>query len=242
MPNPSNPSILATSFSPVCAPCSPARPARNFRIFLFTLIALTGALSAWEPSYGQAAQPAPGGAVPAFSMADLRPALANVQNAITAANVGRWKVSSEARGNAQQDIGSMQRDLSTTLPGLMTTAESASGGNGSTPLAPAFAVFRNLDALYDVLLRVTEAAATGAPEFDAKNLEAARASLESGRARLGAWLLQAITAQDAQLTQAANMAARPPAAPAPPSKIIVEDGPQNPKPRKKKAAAPPAPQ
>ena len=93
-----------------------------------------------------------------------------------------------------------------------------------------------------MLLRVTEASASGAPAVDAKDLEAARAALESGRARLGAWLLQAITAQDAQLAQASSAAARRAAAPPPPSKVVVEDGPQNPRPRKKKAAAPPAPQ
>ena len=137
----------------------------------------------------------------------------------------------------------MQRDLSATLPGLMSTAESAPVTNGSPALAPTFAVFRNLDALYDVLLRVSEVANVGAPAVDASSLESARASLESGRGRLGTWLLQAIGTRDAQLAQAAAAAVRPPAAPAaPPSKIVVEDGPVNPKPRKKKPAAAPAPQ
>ena len=42
----------------------------------------------------------------------------------------------------------MQRDLTSTLPGLLTQAEAS----GPAVALPAFAVFRNLDALYDVLL------------------------------------------------------------------------------------------
>jgi hypothetical protein len=111
-------------------------------------------------------------------------------------------------------------------------------------LSPAFAVFRNLDALYDVLLRVTETAALAGSGSDAGSLEDARAGLEDARGKLGSWLLQSIGAQDAQIVHLqAALAARPAAAPAPaPNKIVIDDGPENPKPRKKKPAPTPAPQ
>ena len=95
-------------------------------------------------------------------------------------------------------------------------------------LSPAFAVFRNLDALYDVLLRVTETAALAGSESDAGSLEDARAGLEDGRAKLGTWLLQSIGAQDAQIAHLqATVATRPAAAPPPPTKIVVDDGPDS---------------
>ncbi len=178
---------------------------------------------------------------PPFPVANLRPALANVQTALGSINIGRWKASSDIRANSQQDLTSMQRDLTTTLPGLMAQAEAAAA-NGPAALSPTFAVFRNIDALYDVLLRVTETAALTGPSSDANVLEAARADLEDGRGKLGAWLLQAIGAQDAQMAHPAPVAAHAAAAPAAPSKIVVEDGPEAPKPRKKKPAATPAPQ
>ena len=90
----------------------------------------------------------------------------------------------------------MQRDLNATLPGLVAQAEA-----NPAALSPAFAVFRNLDALYDVLLRVTETAALAGSGSDAGNLEDARAGLEDGRAKLGTWLLQSIGAQDAQIAR-----------------------------------------
>ena len=168
-----------------------------------------------------------------FPIASLRPALANVQAIVTSLNVQRWKVPSATRANVQQDVASMQRDLTATLPGLLVEAEGGSAA-GSGALSPSFAIFRNLDALYDVLLRVTETAALANTEADAAALESARADLEDDRARLGVWLGQAIAAQDGHLAQGSAAAAHaaPPAVPA--GKVVVTDGPENTKPRRKK--------
>ena len=93
-----------------------------------------------------------------------------------------------------------------------------------------------------MLLRVTETAALAGSGSDATSLEDARAGLEDARAKLGAWLLQSIGAQDAQIARLQAPTPKPAAAPAAPSKIVVDDGPDNPKPRKKKPAPTPAPQ
>jgi hypothetical protein len=215
----------------------------------FALLILLFLGPSW-PACGQAPQ-APGStAVPAaaapapagFAVANLRPALANVQTAIGNLNIGHWKASSAIRATVQQDVASMQRDLSTTLPALMSQVDAAAA-SGPAALSPSFAVFRNVDALYDVLLRVTETAALVGPSSDASDLEDARAGLEDGRGKLGAWLLQSIGAQDAQIARLQAPAPPPASAPPPaPTKIVVNDGPNNTKPRKKKPATPPAPQ
>ena len=201
------------------------------------IVGVCGAAHAQAPGPATApAAPAPGG----FAVADLRPALANVQTAISNLNVAHWKVSGATRSAVQDDVGSMQRDLNGTLPGLMAQVEA-----NPASLSPVFAVFRNLDALYDVLLRVTETASLAGSGADAGNLEDARAGLEDGRAKMGTWLLQSIGAQDAQIARLHAPPPGPAAAPPPPAKIVVDDGPENPKPRKKKPApaqtSPPAP-
>jgi hypothetical protein len=172
-------------------------------------------------------------------MANLRPALANVQTAVANLNIARWKASPATRTAAQQDVASIQRDLTDTLPGLMAQAE-APPANGQSALQPSFALFRNLDALYDVLLRVSETASFAGSAADATNLEDARAGLEDGRAKLGTWLLQSIGAQDAQVVRLLAAPPPPPAAPPAPAKVIVDDGPTSPapKPHKKKPANP----
>jgi hypothetical protein len=219
-------------------------PSHSAKVTLFTMLFICGSCAA----AGQAAPPpapaqAPAAAPTAFSMANLRPALANVQTAITNLNVGRWKAPNDIRATTQEDVNSMQRDLNTTLPPLLAQADAAGAASGPGALSPAFAVFRNLDALYDVLLRVTETAGLAGSAADASNLEDARAGLEDGRAKLGNWLLQAIGAQDAQVVRLqAPVAAKPPAAPPPPTKIVVNDGPDTTKPHKKKPPATQAPQ
>ena len=207
---------------------------RSSKIAVLTLLVVSGACVGSGAARAQAAPP-PGG----FPIVSLRPALANVQNTIANLNVGHWKAPAETRAAVQQDIGSMQRDLNATLPGLVAQAEA-----NPAALSPAFAVFRNLDALYDVLLRVTETAALAGSGSDAGSLEDARAGLEDGRGKLGAWLLQSISAQDAQVVHLQTaLAARPATGPAAaPNKVVVDDGPENPKPRKKKPAPAPAPQ
>jgi hypothetical protein len=191
------------------------------------------------PSASTAVGVAP--APPGFQIASLRPALGNVQEAIAGLSIAHWKAPSATRAAIQQDVVSMQRDLTITLPPLLAQAD-APAGNAPAALSPSFAVFRNLDALYDVLLRVTETAALAGPASDASSLEDARAGLEDGRGKLGAWLLQSIADQDAQIARArATVAPAAPAPPAPPAKIVVNDGPENPKPKKKKPAPAPAP-
>jgi hypothetical protein len=199
----------------------------------------TQAPPAAAPVPASGAAPAPAGS----AVTNLRPALANVQSAISGLSIAHWKAPSTARAATQQDVASMQRDLTTTLPGLMAQAE---GVGGSGALSPSFAVFRNLDALYDVLLRVTETAALAGPASDASALEDARAGLEDARANLGAWLLQSMSAQDAQIAHLLAPPPRPVAPPPAPTKIVVNDGPDTVKPHKKKPApnppATPAPQ
>jgi hypothetical protein len=223
-------------------------PPRTAQLALLTMLFISGsgAASAQAPPPPAAAAQAPAAAaVPAptaFSMNNLRPALNNVQNAITNLNVAHWKAPNDIRVTTQQDINSMQRDLNTTLPALMAQADAAAA-NGPAALSPAFAVFRNLDALYDVMLRVTETAGLAGSGSDATSLEQARAGLEDGRASLGTWLLQAIGAQDAKLAHTQVTAAPQPAAPpAAPTKIVVNDGPDTTKPHKKKPPPTTAPQ
>jgi hypothetical protein len=205
------------------------------KVAVLTMVIFSGSYAA----FAQAPAAAPPGPAPTgFAVASLRPALANVQTTIANLSVAHWKASNATRSAVEADVASMQRDLNATLPGLMAQVEAG----GPAVLSPSFAVFRNLDALYDVLLRVTETAALAGSPSDASSLEDARAGLEDARAKLGTWLLQSIGAQDAQIARLQAPAPKPSAAPASPTKIVVDDGPDNPKPRKKKPAPTPAPQ
>ena len=127
------------------------------------------------------------------------------------------------------------------MPPLLEQAQAAN--SASAPLAPSFAVFRNIDALYDVLLRVTEMATLGGSAEDASHLEDARAALEQARSQLANSLLASVASRDAELTQLRARiaeAVKPPPPPAP-TTTVINDGaaPVTPHKKKPKKTSPP---
>lgn len=144
---------------------------------------------------GQTAATAPSnGAAVATPSSILRPALSNVQAVTAGLNIRKWKASGGVRNSTQEDVNSIQRDLGGTLPGLLATADATPG---SVP--PTFAVYRNLDALYDVLLRVSQTADLAAPSGEARELAAALQQLEVARSALGQSILSTSQHHEAEI-------------------------------------------
>lgn len=169
-----------------------------------------------------------------------QPALLDIQRAVGSLNTGRWKAPNEVKAAADRNLSSIQRDLVETLPNLISEADAAAG---SVP--PAFAVYRNIDALYDVLLRVNQTAMLAAPENDASAVASALERLESARKQLGDAIVASAQDREVQIVrlQAAVKAAATAAPPPPEKTTVVDDGPQA-KPavkKKRKSAAKPAP-
>jgi hypothetical protein len=190
---------------------------------LLALLAASFAL----PLAGQSTAPAASG--PASVSATLNPALTQVQQAISNLNIRHWKAPNEVRAAADQDVSSIQRDLGGTLAGLVQQADAAPGS-----IPPAFAVYRNVDALYDTLLRVVLTANLAASDEEANALQGALTSLESARSQVGETILQASAAQQTALAQARAALAKAAQAPSPPVKTtVIDDGPTNSPPKAK---------
>lgn len=194
---------------------------------VFVALAASGLAMAQAPQ-GPAPNAAatPNGVSTGPAVAGLRPALGQVGAAVADLRIAHWKAPEDIRSTSEEDVASIQRDLGITLPPLLDQAQAA--GSPGSPLSPSFLVFRNIDALYDVVLRVTEMANLAGSASEAGQLENARAALESARAQLASSLLSAVSEQDAQIVRfrserAAAVKAPPPA---PPTKIVVDDGPQ----------------
>jgi hypothetical protein len=104
----------------------------------------------------------------------------------------------------------------------------------------AFAVYRNVDALYDTLLRVVLTANLAATDQEATSLQAALATLESARGTLGDSILNASQSQQAQLLQVRTALAHTATVQrAPVTTTVVDDGPAETKAKKKTAAKKP---
>jgi len=198
-------------------------------------------LAACRIPYAQQPTPAaaPQPTIPSSSI--VQPAMTEVERSISALNFSRWKAPGQVKSAAQQDTGSIQRDLSDTLPGLLSKADAA-----PTTVPPAFVVYRNIDALYDVLLRVSETASLAAPQGESDALFSSLNKLEAARSQLGDAILNASQQREDQIVklEASVRAAAAAQAQAPqPKTTVVDDGTAPPSPAKKKkkpAAKPPA--
>lgn len=167
---------------------------------------------------------------PRTPSAIMQPSLNALQQILDVLRPDKWKAPAAVREGTIANINSIRRDLTTTLPPLLAAADGAP--DSVTRVLPAY---RNIEALYDVLLRVTEAGKLCAPSQQAVALENTLASLEEGRRALGERLQSAALARDQQLhdLQAAARAVPPAPVPAP---VTCP-----PPPRAKKRKAPPKP-
>jgi hypothetical protein len=173
------------------------------------------------------------------SLTAIQPLLSQVNLAVSSVDVRHWKAPGDTRDTTTADVQSIQKDLNQTLPGLIDRAVNSPGA-----ISPAFAVYRNIDALYDVLLRITETATLAGTTSEADRLEQVRAQLQARRSQLGNAILNSSAAQDNDIVQLRTArAAAPVVSPSAtaPKKIVVNDGPDSSaKPvRKKKPAANP---
>ncbi|HZY62397.1 MAG TPA: hypothetical protein VFE38_07715 [Edaphobacter sp.] len=163
----------------------------------------------------------------------LQPTLSRISQVIASLNISHWKAPNEVRAATQQNADSIQRDMSGTLPGLLATADT-----DPSRVSAVFPVYRNIDALYDVLLRVSETAGLAAPQREMSDIHDALQQLESARTNLGNAIftlaknneaatikLQAIVEQQAAAARATTTPAKT---------TVIDDGPVKTTTRKKK--------
>ena len=151
----------------------------------------------------------------------LQPAMSQVNQAVSNLDIKHWKAPNSVKSAASGDVTSIQRDLSGTLASLVSQAQAA-----PSSIPASFAVYRNVNALYDTLLRVVETADLSAPDQDVSALENALRQLEHARSELGDRLLAATQAQQNEVVRLRTVIAKAAAAPPPPPKtIVVNDGP-----------------
>jgi hypothetical protein len=186
--------------------------------FILAVLFSASFVRAWQapahstpaPSVSPAVVPAP----PPAPSALLRPSLDTVQQTVSAVRLERWKKGT-VREEADANIGTILRNLQDTLPSLLREADAAPG-----TLSKMLPVSRNIDALYDVLLRVVEGARVSAPAGQVADLQEALTGLGKARNALDNRMLEAAAAEDKQIkdlrsTLQAQSAIKCPAVPAP---------------------------
>jgi hypothetical protein len=214
------------------------------RLFSSILLVTTFSLSCATLAAQQSApaQPSPAAILhpgPPLPSAILQPALDTLRQNLATLRPEKWKISGDTSQQTRSNLSSIQTDLQTTLPGLL--AEADQRPDSAVQLFPAY---RNIEALYDVLLRVTQVANLSAPSLQIGALQDSMEQLDKSRRELGdrlqaSALRQEQQGQDLQAQlHTLQSAPPPPPCPPPPAPAPVKKR----KPRPKPAVAPAAPQ
>jgi hypothetical protein len=182
------------------------------------------------------ASPAP---VPYASVSELNGLLAGLEQAaqttqtdLARLRIEKWKMDSGYKKQTLANADSVRRNLQSALPEIMTQLR-----NSPEDLGASFKLYRNLDALYDVLGNVTESAGAFGSKDEFQSLSNDLNSFERSRRAFADRMEGLSTAKEAELaqlrTQVKTLQAATP--PPPPKKIVVDDNaPPKPAPKKKK--------
>lgn len=151
--------------------------------------------------------------------------------------IDKWKTDSSTKKQTLANVESIQRNLQSALPEMITTLN-----NSPENLAASFKLYRNLDALYDVYGSVVESAGAFGSKDEFQTLGNDMNGLETARRAFGERMQKLAASKEDELTrlrtQIKTLAAAPPP---PPKKIIVDDTEPEKKPAPKKKAAKPKP-
>jgi hypothetical protein len=205
------------------------------RIISAAFLVLAAPLGALTAQTGETMQPAPGVPVSATALPStiLHPALASLQQALAIARPDKWKAPSAIVAESSSDIGSIQRDLDHTLPPLLSTSDASP--SSVSQLLP---TYRNVEALYDVLVRVTQTSVLAAPPQQSAALQQATSSLQQARRDLGDLLDSDAQSQDHRLRDVQTRLTALQSAPPPPAPVGPPPPPvKKPTPRHKSTAA-----
>src|SRR6476646_2289944 len=109
-------------------------------------------------------------------LAGLQQASQSIQDDLSHLRIEKWKTDSNTKKQSQSDVESVQRNLQSALPGMLNDLKNSPE---SAPLT--FKVYRNLDALYDVMNSVVESAGSFGNKEEFQSLNKDLAALEESR-------------------------------------------------------------
>jgi hypothetical protein len=203
------------------------RIARNLLCLLLVFPALVA--KAQTASSGAPMPPPHAPATGSTSMTSILQDLDRLQAAASQANhdlaymrIEKWKTDSDSKRQAQATADSIQRNLTSALPALISNVRSA-----PQDLGEEFKLYRNLNALYDVFASLTESTGAFGAKSDYDALATQLDVIDSVRRDMGN-ALESLTASTqselAQLrTQVHTLQQAAATPPAPPKKVIVDD-------------------
>jgi hypothetical protein len=171
-------------------------------------------------------------------LAQLEAASKNTQADLVKLRIEHWKTDNASKRQALTNVDSIQRNLQGALPEIISQLRAA-----PEDVPTSFKLYRNLDALYDVLGSVVEGAGAFGSRDDLQSLSNDLTSFEGTRKQVAERIQTLATSKEAEIVRLrADLKTAQAAIPVtPPKKIVVDDNePAKKPPVKKKPAAKPA--
>lgn len=190
-------------------------------------------------THGQGTQPVSYASMTELNglLAQLEASSKNTQADLGKLRIERWKTDGASKKQTLSNVDSIQRNLQGALPEIISQLRQAPEDVPAT-----FKLYRNLDALYDVVGNVVEGAGAFGSKDDFQALSNDLSGFEGTRKQLAQRIETLSAAKEAEIVRlradlkTAQAAAIPEA---PPKKIVVDDtAPPPKKPAKKKSAKP----
>ena len=158
----------------------------------------------------------------------------NTQADLQKLRIERWKASGSDKKQALGNVDSIQRNLQGALPEIIGQLR-----NSPEDVPTTFKLYRNLDALYDVLNNVAEMAGAFGSKDDLQSVSNDISGFEGTRKQLAERIESLSSSKESELTrlrtQLKSLQAQVEAAP--PKKIVVDDTQPEKKPAPKKKSA-----
>ena len=213
--------------------------------FYFTCIvaalAQSGPAPVASPGNGGQGQPVSYASVTQLNglLSQIEATSKNAQGDLGKLRIEKWKADNSYKKQALGNVDSVQRNLQGALPEIIAQLR-----NTPEDLPASFKLYRNLDALYDVLGSIAEGAGAFGSKDDLQSISNDLSAFESSRKQLAERIENLSSSKEAELTrlrsQLKTLQAQVEAAP--PKKIVVDDTEpaKKPAPKKKAPAKKPA--
>jgi len=169
-------------------------------------------------------------------ISSLQQASQGAQQNLSHLRIEKWKTDSGTKRQTESDSQSVLRNLQDALPSMLAELK-----NSPENLALTFKVYRNLDALYDVMTSLTESAGAFGSKEEYQGLSSDLGNLESSRRAFAGRMDKLANAKENEIGQL-RVDLQNARAAAPPKKVVVDDTqPEPKKPVHKKSTTKPKP-
>jgi hypothetical protein len=190
-------------------------------LFIAVAVGQSGPAPSAAPRNGQA-QPVSYASVTQLNglLSQLETVSKNTQTDLSKLRIEKWKMNGSDKKQALGYVDSIQRNLQGALPEIIAQLR-----NGPEDLSATFKLYRNLDALYDVLNTVVEGAQSFGGKDDTQSLANDLNEFEGSRRQLAERIENLSSSKDAELTRlrAQVKTLQTQVEVAPPKKIVVDD-------------------